>query len=289
MITAASTAEELYRFVKPATYLVKAGLCGMLFFFLHRAVSLYRTPHIFPRRLQIVGARILAAASSSTTSSHVTSGSLDFGLRVQDGVALSSVRGVCYALGAELTEHTAGQHASQVGDEVRGENLLSLFSKGWFLGYQECGSSVIKRRVCTWTTFACNPQILVREICLFFVRFSVGVCVCLYALTLKVYGLRYNKMPASHFNPTDGHTLHSHAPLPPTLSRHQSINANGGSGSNGSSTGAPGEKKSNGICNYVMATFSYAYIGGAKKQYSGGQLPTVSTNAYAAVAAMVYP
>lgn len=50
-----------------------------------------------------------------------------------------------------------------------------------------------------------------------------------------------------------------------------------------------GERQANGIVHNVMAVYSYAFMGDAKNQFSGGQPGDETNNRYLAVASLVYP
>lgn len=50
-----------------------------------------------------------------------------------------------------------------------------------------------------------------------------------------------------------------------------------------------GERSTNGVINRIMVTYSYAFVGDAKKEFSEGKLPSARNNPFVAVGAMVYP
>ncbi|CAB1112859.1 unnamed protein product [Ectocarpus sp. CCAP 1310/34] len=62
-----------------------------------------------------------------------------------------------------------------------------------------------------------------------------------------------------------------------------------GSGNNGSREKVKGERSTNGVINRIMVTYSYAFVGDAKKRFSEGKLPSARNNPFVAVGAMVYP
>ncbi len=62
------------------------------------------------------------------------------------------------------------------------------------------------------------------------------------------------------------------------------------SGSKPATSTQPGDKKANGILSYIMAPFSHAIIGNAKKNYSRGEKePNEDNNPIMAIACMCYP
>eukprot|EP00752_Nemacystus_decipiens_P017450 g15644.t1 len=64
---------------------------------------------------------------------------------------------------------------------------------------------------------------------------------------------------------------------------------NPGTGSNGPSEPEKRLRKINGVINRIMVPYSYGFMCDAKREFSGGQLPTAKNNPFMAVASMVYP